>query len=385
MEPDERRGGRRHGRERARRRGIALIALALLAAAAFALGLISAGGSGGSPPTAALPARLSDAELAGQRLIAGYEGTVAPDGLERLIRAGRIGGVVIFAANVAGRRALRRQIDELQAIPRPPGLDRPLLVMTDQEGGEVKRIAGPPAASAATIGARGRAYANRQGRRTARLLDRAGINVDLAPVLDVGRPGAAISDERRSFGADPAAVIDAGVAGFAAGLSAGGVAATGKHFPGLGAAAVNTDLAAQEIDLSRARLRRIDEAPFRAFVARGGELIMLSVARYRAFGGAPAALNRAIATGELRGRLGFDGVSVTDSLDARAVKSFGGRAEVARRAAAAGSDLLLYGNWRTARAAGRTLATALARAELDRDGFEASVRRILELRAELKG
>lgn len=395
MDRDERRRGRRdreRARARARRRGAALIALALLAAVAFAAGLASGGGGDASSSqpaepfaVAPLPSGLSDAELAGQRLVAGFAGTEVPGGLERLIRTGRIGGVVIFAANVAGKGELRRRIDELQAIPRPPGLREPLIVMTDQEGGAVERIDGPPNASAAEMGARGSGYARRQGRRTARLLRRVGINVNLAPVLDVGRPGAAITSEGRSFGSTPAAVIGAGVNGFAAGLQSGGIAATAKHFPGFGAAAVNTDFAPQRIDLSRAQLRRIDEPPFAAFADRGGELIMLSVARYRAFGGAPAALNRAIATGELRGRLGFDGVSVTDSLDAQAVLAFGGRAAVARHAAAAGSDLLLYGDWRSARASGRTLATALARGRLDRAEFEASVRRILGLRAKLQG
>ena len=394
MDRDERRRSRRRrARESARarrRRGATLIALALLAAAAFAVGMIS-GGAEPAPERDELPALkplpdgLSDIQLAGQRLVAGFEGTGVPGGLERLIRNGRIGGVVIFAGNVAGKGDLRREMDELQAIPRPPGLREPLIVMTDQEGGAVERIDGPPNASAAEMGARGREYAARQGRRTARLLGRVGVNVDLAPVLDVGRPGAAITNEGRSFGGAPATVIGAGVNGFAAGLRAGGIAATAKHFPGFGAAAVNTDFAPQEIGVSRARLRRIDERPFAAFADRGGELIMLSVARYSAFGGAPAALNRAIASGELRGRLGFDGVSVTDSLDAQAVRSYGGRAIVARRAAAAGSDLLLYGDWRTARSSGRTLAQALRRGKLDRERFEASVQRILALRPELKG
>lgn len=392
MDRNERRRSRRRARADARRRrGAALIALALLAAAAFAVGMISGGGGEPAPgrdqPFALkpLPDGLSDLQLAGQRLVAGFDGSDAPSELKRLIRSGRIGGVVIFAVNVDGKRGLRREINELQAIPRPPGLQEPLVVMTDQEGGAVKRIDGPPNASAAEMGARGRDFAAGQGRRTARLLGRVGVNVDLAPVLDVGRPGAAIANEGRSFGGDPTTVIDAGVNGFAAGLRAGGIAATAKHFPGFGAADVNTDFAPQEIGVSRARLRRIDEPPFAAFADRGGELIMLSVARYRAFGDAPAALNRAIASGELRGRLGFDGVSVTDSLDAQAVRSYGGRAIVARRAAAAGSDLLLYGDWRTARTSGRTLARALRRGTLDREEFEASVRRILGLRAELKG
>lgn len=398
MDPDEERRRRRERARahlRARRRGLALIAIALLAAAAFAVGAVSGGGGDGDEPATPapeepfavkpLPDGLSDAQLAGQRLVAGFDGTSPPRGLKKLIRAGRIGGVVLFADNVAGKRDLRRAMDELQSIPRPPGLRGPLIVMTDQEGGAVERIDGPPASSAAQMGHRGAAYANKQGRKTARLLRRVGVNVDLAPVLDVGRSGAAITNEGRSFGADPATVIRVGVKGFAAGLQNGGVAATAKHFPGFGAAEVNTDFEPQEINLPRSKLRRIDEAPFEAFAKGGGELIMLSVAGYRAFGGAPAALNRAIATRELRGRLGFRGVSVTDSLDAQAVLSFGSRSDVARAAVRAGSDVLLYGDWQTARDSGATLTKALRRGRLDREEFESSVERILGLRAELKG
>ncbi len=374
---------------------LAIGAIAAIAAASFAAGTLS-GGSDDDPvattdaataPFAVkpLPDGLTDAQLAGQRLIAGFEGTEPPKGLKKLVREGRIGGVVIFADNVAGKAGLRRAVAELQAVPRPQGLDAPLAVMTDQEGGAVERIDGPPSASGAEMGRRGRSFAAKQGRATGRLLNKVGVNIDLAPVLDVGRSGAAITQEGRSFGSKPATVIGTAVNGFAAGLRSEGVAATGKHFPGFGAAEINTDFAPQEIGVSRSKLRRVDEAPFAAFADDGGELIMLSVARYRAFGGEPAALNRAIATRELRDRLGFEGVSVTDSLDAQAVLSFGGRSEVALAAARAGSDILLYGDWHTARSSGRTLARALARGKLDREEFEASVRRALSLRAELKG
>jgi beta-N-acetylhexosaminidase len=235
------------------------------------------------------------------------------------------------------------------------------------------------------MGRRGRDYSREQGRKTGKLLRRSGVNVDLAPVLDVRRKGSAMAAEQRSFGRTPAAVVSAGVEGFARGLRERGVAATAKHFPGFGAARVNTDDASQRIDLSRRELRRVDERPFRAFADAGGELVMLSLASYRAFGDRPAALDRAIATRELRGRLGFEGVSVTDSLDAAAALEFGSRRRVALAAAGAGSDVLLYGDWRTAADANRTLRKALKRGKLARRGFEESARRVLSLRAKLRG
>lgn len=374
-----------------------MIGAGLLAGLAFAAGMLIGGDAGTSGPSDGatdvrapfalepLPGGLSEAQLAGQRLVAGFDGTEAPAGLKQLVKSGRIAGVVIFADNVGSKGGLREAIDELQSLPRPEGLEAPLAVMTDQEGGAVERIDGPPSASGAEMGREGTKFAARQGRATGRLLAKVGVNIDLAPVLDVGRSGSAIAQEGRSFGSNPGTVIGTAVNGFAAGLRSEAVAATAKHFPGFGAAEVNTDFASQEIDVSRSKLRRVDEAPFGAFVEDGGELVMLSNARYSAFGGEPAGLNRAIATRELRDRLGFGGVSVTDSLDAAAALEFGSRSEVALSAANAGSDILLYGDWETAREVGRTLAKNLGRGKLDREDFEASVQRVLSLRADLGG
>jgi len=362
------------------------------AAIALAAGLRAGADSGGDPP-ASRPApepaaTLSASELAGQRLIAGFEGTAPPRGLLRMLAGGGLAGVILFEDNLTGGRATRRLTARLQAAAARSRIAAPLLVMTDQEGGLVERFGGPPAASAATMGERGSAYARRQGVRTARALRERGINVDLAPVLDLGRPGSAIAAEGRAFGSRPGEVIAAGVDGFAAGLRSGGVAATAKHFPGLGGATTNTDLAAQRIDLGAAELRAADEAPFAAFsdlADPGGGLVMLALATYPALAPDPAALAPAIATGELRRRLGFEGVSITDSLDAAAARAWGDRDEVALAAARAGSDLLLYGDWRTAARARDALLAALRRGRLDRAGFERSATRVITLRESLGG
>jgi beta-N-acetylhexosaminidase len=222
-----------------------------------------------------------------------------------------------------------------------------------------------------------------QGRLTARDLAGAGINVDLAPVLDVGRPGGAIGGEGRSFGATASKVSETAVP-FAGALQAGGVAATGKHFPGLGAAEVNTDLGVERIGLPKETLRDVDEVPFRSFVAAGGKLVMMSSAIYPGFSERPAAFARTIATGELRGRLGFEGVSVTDDLQSTAVHAFGGSAKVGRAAALAGTDLLLFRSYRAAAQAGTGLRGALKARVLPRAEFERSVQRVLDLRAGLR-
>jgi len=374
MDDMRRKARKQPGRVAARR-----AAVVALAAGAFVAGA-SLGDSAAPAPSAA--SRLSPAELAGQRIVLGFEGRRVPTAVRRTIAAGGAAGVVLFEHNLPSRAAGRRLVGELEAIPRPPGLRDPLLVMTDQEGGLVKRIDAPPDASAATMGVRGAAYSREQGRLTGRALRELGVNVDLAPVLDVARPGGTIAATERGFGSRPAVVAATGVA-FAEGLSEEGVAATAKHFPGFGAALVNTDFAVERIGLSRAALRRIDERPFRRFAAAGGELVMLSTAIYPAFSNKPAAFSRVIASGELRGRLGFEGVTVTDALETVALRDFGGPAKAGLAAAHAGVDLLLFTDPRAARRAGRALLRRLRAGALSRASFERSAGRVLRLRHRL--
>jgi beta-N-acetylhexosaminidase len=364
-----------------RRRRIAIAALAGLALGAFALG--AALGDGQPPKAAVEPAaKLPLRQLAGQRVLTSLESTAVPAKLKAAIRAGEVAGVVLFAGSFPSRAAGHQLIADLQSIRRPRLLRDPLLIMVDQEGGLVKRVSGPPNASAQEMGERGAAYSRKQGGLTGRNLRDLGVNVDLAPVLDVARPGGTIAETERGFGETAASVAAAAVP-FAEGLQTGGVAATAKHFPGLGAAGENTDDAVQRIGLSKAQLRAVDEAPYAAYVAAGGDLVMLSTAIYPALSPAPAAFSRAIATGELRTRLGFEGVSVTDALETVAVRAFGGPAEAGVAAARAGSDLLLYTHLGAAEDARRALVAKLRAGRLDREEFEASVQRVLELRGKL--
>ncbi|HEY7256901.1 MAG TPA: glycoside hydrolase family 3 N-terminal domain-containing protein [Solirubrobacterales bacterium] len=366
---------------RIRRRRAALAIACGLAIGAFAFGVTLGDGEQGATSTAS---QLSGLQLAGQRVITGFPGTAPPATVRRMIREGAVAGVILFAENIPSRSTGRRLIAGLQAIPRPPGLRDPLLVMVDQEGGMVKRVSGAPNGSAREMGERGPAYSREQGRRTALNLRDVGVNVDLAPVLDVGRPGGTIAETDRAFGSTPAAV-EATAIPFAEALQAGGIAATGKHFPGFGSARVNTDLAVQRLGISRAELRRVDEFPYRPYIAAGGDLVMLSTAIYPAFSGRPAAFTRSIVTGELRGRLGFEGVSITDALESVAVRAFGGAAKAGLAGAAAGVDLLLYTDPGAARAGHRALSRGLASHHLSRAAFEQSVGRILRLRHGLSG
>ena len=362
-----------------RRRRLALGVLIGLALAAFAFG---AALGDEKPAEVEVASTLPVRHLAGERIVAGLAGTEVSPPLREAIRRGRIAGVVLFAESFPTPAAGARLIARLQAIERPPGLHDPLLIMVDQEGGQVKRVDGAPTASARQMGNRGAAFSRAQGRASARNLRSLGVNVDLAPVLDLARPGGVIAATERGFGATAAKVAATAIP-FAQALEAGGVAATAKHFPGFGAAGENTDFAVEEIGLSKARLRAVDEAPFAAFAAAGGKLVMLSTAIYPAFSDLPAAFARPIATAELRGRLGFEGVSVTDALGTVAVRDFGGPAKAGLAAVRAGVDLLLFNDLAQAEAGWSELVAKLRARQLPRAAFEESAQRVLELRADL--
>jgi beta-N-acetylhexosaminidase len=131
-------------------------------------------------------------------------------------------------------------------------------------------------------------------------------------------------------------------------------------------------------------LREVDERPYESFIAAGGKMVMLSTAVYPALSAKPAAFARPIATGELRDRLGFEGVSITDALESAAVHAFGGPAAAAGAAVRAGTDLLLFTDYTEAQRAARALRRDLRAGRLDRAAFEVSAGRVLALREALR-
>jgi beta-N-acetylhexosaminidase len=210
------------------------------------------------------------------------------------------------------------------------------LVMTDQEGGPVRslRFAGPAAAQPDQgPPSQVRAVAG----RAARQLRAVGVNVALAPVADL--PAGATMRPRAFPGSTGA--VAARVAASLRGWRGGRVAATAKHFPGIGAAGGNTDQGLVTIRLSRRRLDR-HLRPFRAAIAADVPLVMASHALYPAYDRRRiASQSRALITGLLRRRLGYDGVVITDSIEAQSVVRRSSVAAAAERSIAAGTDIVL--------------------------------------------
>ena len=343
-------------------------------------------------------ARLSRAQAlreAGEHVIAAYPGETPPASLLGAIRAGHVAGVILFAANTADISALRAATAAMQRAARAAPGHLPLLILTDQEGGQVRRLPGAPAQSEKQIGASAdpAAAASGAGRAAAENLRADGVNVNLAPVLDVYRRAGDFDDQYGRSYSDRAAVAAAAGAAFVRAQQTGGVAATAKHFPGLGAAASaqNTDLGPVTLDPSAAQLRGSDEAPFRAAIRAGVKLVMLSWATYPALDADhPAGLSSAIIERELRTRLNFAGVTITDAISAGALSADGSIGRRSVLASQAGEDLILAcggadapnGPQVAARAVG-AMATALMRGQINPVLFAASALRVQALRRAL--
>lgn len=357
-------------------------------------GAISPSAAGIATAEAVLP-KLTVLQLAGQRVIYSYTGLTPPPQLIDLIKHGQAAGVIFFKDNVGTVTHLKAVVSELQranASLTNPVRTLPLLLMTDQEGGIVRRLPGPPTLSAKQIGASAHPWfeATKAGDTGGAYLRGIGLNVNLAPVLDVFRtPGNFIDQFGRSFSSDPVKVEKLGEL-YATAEQKRRVAATVKHFPGLGAAArlQNTDEGPVTLNVPLDKIRSVDERPYKAAVAIRAKLAMVSWAIYPALDKThPAGLSSTIVRGELRRRLGFAGVTITDALEAGALKNFGSIANRAKLAARAGMDLILcserhYIEGVTARNALRS--DYLVSGPTAQANFKAAAERVLALRATLR-
>jgi beta-N-acetylhexosaminidase len=305
-------------------------------------------------------------------MIAPLWGPPTPALLAR-VASGQVGGVILLGRHWTSAGVVAGAAEALQASACRTGT--PLLIGVDQEGGAVRRLlwAAPTLAAAhmATTD-----VARSQAAAAARDLRRAGVGIDFAPVADVAVPGSFLGT--RSFGTDPAFVAPLASA-FVSGLQSGGVAATAKHFPGLGSAIVSTDDRPVTIGRSAAFLQaRV--APFRWAIAAGAKLVMVSSASYPALDptGTPAVFSRPIVTGLLRGDLAFGGVVVTDALDAPTPAR---TPHAAARAIAAGVDLLLYSRTLPSESGYASLVADASRSVSLRADLAAAGRRVAALKS----
>jgi beta-N-acetylhexosaminidase len=366
---------------------------ALLAGATLVGGLGLGGIARAATPTSTgrQMAQLGPTQQAGQRVIFSYPGPTPPAALLDMISAGEVGGVIFFGENITNLAQISTVVAELKAANAESPVDAPLLLMTDQEGGLIRRIRpGEPTLSEKQIGASAdpTGAAHDAGIGAAQTLAGVGMNTNLAPVLDVFRQAGNFDDQfQRSYSSD-ANVCAACGAAFITAQQGLGIAATAKHFPGLGAAtrSQNTDLTTVTLTQSADEIRNVDELPFGAAIAVRVDMVMTSWAVYPALDpDFPAGLSAAIVQGELRHRLGFRGVTITDALEAGAVAPFGDTGARSVLAAQAGMDVLLCSarDVTQGTAAVQAVAAALQGFQLNPGHSRQALRRVLDLRQQL--
>ena len=339
--------------------------------------------------SAAAIAALPVEQLAGELVMTKLAGPVASADELDAISSGQVGSVILFGWNVQDRdqlRALVRSLDTARAaFAKRSGLPSGMLVSVDQEGGSIRNVPfAPPEHTQPALAAGSVDAAGEEARRAGEVLSDAGVSMDLGPVSDLAS-GPNRTMAGRSFGSDPATVARY-VGATVRGLQQGGVAAVAKHFPGFGASSANSDEAVAYVDRSLAQLRAQELVPFQAAVEAGVDAIMVSHGIHRELGSTlPGTLDERIATGLLRDELHFDGVAMTDSMNARGLREAWGDTvpRACPKAVAAGIDLvLLTGTMETARLCRARIIHAVRDGELTIERVREAARRVEQLRHE---
>ena len=331
------------------------------------------------------PSSLSELSLgqkAAQVLIIGVEGSGFPSA-SALALLGRlpVGGVVLFGFNLppepTGLGAFTAAIQDKAGIP--------LIVAIDHEGGSVFRFKGkgitriPPASEVGTKGGR---YASILGHAAGAELRALGVNMALAPVVELLTDGNKGFLGSRSYGRE-ASMVDAAAGAYIQGMQAEGVAAVAKHFPG------NTDAdphkVLPELDVGMDVYERDYLPRFAAAIGRGVSSVMLSHVVFTAVDPKlPASLSPAVVGGELRRRLGFRGLAVTDDLAMKALATVAALGDLAVAALGAGADLLMLTDMRKAEAVRDAIVLAVEEGRLPLATLDGAVARVLAHKGRFK-
>jgi len=286
------------------------------------------------------------AEQIGQVLTIGFYETTPPQEVIDLIQRQHIGNIILFKRNIQDAQQVYELTQHLQRIAREAGHRYPLLIMIDQENGMVRRFGHsttifPGNMALGAIGSEHVAYEIAVA--TGRELQALGINMNLAPDVDVNNNSANPVIGVRSFGEDPQLVARLGAA-MVKGYHDAGIITTLKHFPGHGDTAVDSHLALPTIPYTMERLEAIELVPFRYAIKAGADSVMIAHMYLPALMQdemVPATVSHAIVTGLLHEQLGFTGLIVSDCMEMHALSNVVGTEQGTVQALQAGIDLVL--------------------------------------------
>ena len=260
----------------------------------------------------------SNEQLAGQRLMAGFDGTTLNADLKFLIKRLRAGGIILFSRNLETPDQIKHLCNEIQNYARLCE-QPPLFIAVDQEGGQVARLKEPFTQFPGNPHMNSEDDAIHFAKVTAAELTRVGINMNMAPVMDVAPEEINSIMAKRAFGGDPAWVTRLGVKVIEH-LQYNNIIAVTKHFPGIGRTILDSHMDLPMLDDDISAIERMDLIPFKAGIQHGVSGVMLSHIFYKKLDPLwPASLSGKIAKVLLRDEMGFEGIVLTDDLDMGAV------------------------------------------------------------------
>jgi beta-N-acetylhexosaminidase len=256
---------------------------------------------------------MTNLETLGQLLIVGFDGTEMSPSLRAFLSRMQPGGVVLFARNISSAAQTNRLLADCQRC-----VTTPLFTCVDMEGGTVDRfrkVTGPSPAAMEVFATRDRNLYRKHGKVIGELCHALGFNTDFAPVVDLACEASRNVMTSRAVSADPRQAT-AYAREFLAGLKSSGVLGALKHFPGLGAANLDTHHELPSVERSWKELWKDDLAPYRA-LRRQAPMILISHAAYPAFthDRTPASLSKKWITEVLRRKIGYRGLIVSDDLE----------------------------------------------------------------------
>ena len=331
-------------------------------------------------------AGISTEEQIGQVMVAGFFGLTVPPEIIDLIQNRYVGNIILFSRNISSPQQLRGLTEQLQSIARQAGQRYPLLIMLDQENGMVRRLGQgatifPGNMTLGAVGSEQLTYdvALASGRELKAL----GVNMNLAPDIDVNNNPANPVIGVRSFGEDPQLVARLGEAAVK-GYSAAGVLTSVKHFPGHGDTTLDSHLALPVVPYTLERLEQIELVPFRSAMKAGASTVMIAHMYLPAImkqAMLPSTISSEIVKGLLRGHLGYAGVVISDCLEMRAVADTIGIERGAVLALQAGIDLILISHhYQYQLGAITAIKTALQEGALAPQVLEQAAERVIEMK-----
>ncbi len=326
------------------------------------------------------PSSFPDKMLAGQRLIAGFDGPGFNDDLRFLIEQLNVAGIILFSGNLEGPEDIREMCAAAQSCAADCGLP-PLLIAIDQEGGTVARLREPFTLFPGNAHINDYDAADRFGRISAVELGHIGVNMNFAPVMDVASLCENSIMKDRSFPGNPQNVARLGCRVIDS-LQAGGIMAVAKHFPGLGRTTADSHIDRPSLETGPDEMAATDLVPFQAAIDSDVSAVMLSHILYTGWDRDwPAGMSVKIVKTLLRDKMGFDGVVMTDDLDMGAIVRHYDIKTVIRRVIEADIDLAMVCHRGPARqAAFDTLLEKICSDESAREASLRSVSRVLQLK-----